>query len=207
MDRWIAGDSLARVLELPRRMSAALIRQSRIEVRRIVDVGSGTGTYLRTLLEAFPEAEGVWVDTSAAMRERAESSLGDLAPRVTYAMGDLRDPHALPLAGDVVVSGRAIHHLAADAIERFYGAVGDGLSPGGFLCNLDHFASPGDWRERYREIRPLFVRAGGASHEHDAPPELLDRHLEWLRAAGFEPPDVPWRFFWTALVVARTRSR
>lgn len=208
VDRWIAADSLTAALELPRRITAALVIQSGIEVHRVVDVGSGTGTYLRTLLEAFPEAEGVWVDASMAMRDRAGASLGDLGSRVTFAVGDLREPDALPLDGDVVVSARAVHHLHADAIERFYRGVANALSPGGFLCNLDHVATPGDWRAQYRRIRPLFVGGDrGASHEHDAPPQPLDRHLAWLREAGFEDADVPWRLFWTALVVARTPAR
>jgi SAM-dependent methyltransferase len=206
VDRWIAGDSLAAVLELPRRIAAALVRESRIDVHRVVDVGAGTGAFLRVLLEEFEDAEGIWIDASDAMIERARTSLADLGRRVTFAIGDLREPEALPLAGDVVVSARAIHHFRPEAIERFYRAAADALSPGGFLVNLDHFAMPGDWEDRYRAVRPSFAgRPSGAgdSHSHDAPPQPLDDHLRWLRGAGFDVPDVPWRFFWTALVVAR----
>jgi tRNA (cmo5U34)-methyltransferase len=206
VDRWIAGDSLAAVLELPRRIAAALVRESRIDVHRIVDVGAGTGAFLRVLLEEFEDADGIWIDASDAMLERARTSLADLGRRVTFAIGDLREPEALPLAGDVVVSARAIHHFRPEAVERFYRACADALSPGGFLVNLDHFAMPGDWEGRYRAVRPSFVgrpTGAGDSHSHDAPPQPLDDHLRWLRGAGFEEPDIPWRFFWTALVVAR----
>lgn len=210
VDRWIAGDSLATVLELPRRMTAALVRESGIEVRRVVDVGSGTGTFLRVLLEEFPHADGVWIDASDAMLERARTSLGDLGERVAFAVGDLREPETLPLDGDVVVSARAIHHFRPEDIERFYRKAGGALSPGGFMANLDHFAAPDDWGPRYRAVRPSFVADGGGagdSHSHDAPPQPLDDHLDWLRDVGFEEPDVPWRFFWTALVIARTPPR
>jgi SAM-dependent methyltransferase len=207
VDRWITGDSLAALLELPRRITASLVRESGIDVHRVVDVGAGTGAFLRELLEEFAGADGVWVDASDAMLERARTSLADFGPRVTFAIGDLREPESLPLAGDVVVSARAIHHFQPETIERVYRAAADALSPGGFLVNLDHFAAPGDWGDRYRAIRPSFVggTAGGASsHSHDVPPQPLDDHLRWLRQAGFEEPDVPWRFFWTALVVTRT---
>jgi tRNA (cmo5U34)-methyltransferase len=200
---------MAAILELPMRMSAALIRESEIQVRRVVDVGSGPGTFLRILLDEFPEAEGVWIDASDAMLTRAEASLADLAPRVTFAVSDLRDTNALPLAGDVIVSSRAVHHFLPDAIEGFYRAAGEALGPGGFFCNLDHFATPGDWRTRYKAIKPRFVPSSGGgaeSHTHDSPPQLVRDHLAWLRASGFEDPDVPWRLFWTALVVARTPS-
>ncbi len=33
--------------------------------------------------------------------------------------------------------------------------------------------------------------------------ETIDDHLAWVEAAGFEHPDVPWRTFYTALIVAR----
>jgi tRNA (cmo5U34)-methyltransferase len=207
VDRWIAGDSLASVLELPRRIAAALVRESAIDARRVVDVGAGTGAFLRVLLEEFVDADGIWVDASDAMLERAQTSLADLGKRVTFTLGDLREPEALPLAGDVVVSARAIHHFRPETVERFYRAAADALSPGGFLVDLDHFAMPGDWGTRYRAIRPSFVggaSGAGDSHSHDAPPQRLDDHLRWLRVAGFEEPDVPWRFFWTALIVART---
>jgi SAM-dependent methyltransferase len=207
VDRWIAGDSLASVLTLPRRITAALVRETGIDVRRVVDVGAGTGAFLRELLQEFAGADGVWVDASDAMLERARRSLADLGRRVTFAIGDLGEPESLPLAGDVVVSARAIHHFRPGTIERFYRAAADALSPGGFVVNLDHFAAPGDWEPRYRAIRRSFL--GGSdgardSHSHDAPPQPLDNHLRWLREAGFEEPDVPWRFLWTALVVART---
>jgi tRNA (cmo5U34)-methyltransferase len=208
VERWVAADSMGDVLALPRRISAALVRESGLDVRRVVDVGSGTGTYLRVLLEEFPEADGVWIDASTAMLERAEAALADLAPRVTFALGDLREADALPLEGDVVVSSRAIHHFRPEAIERFYRAVGASLTPGGSLCNLDHFAPPGDWKTRYGAVRYEFVPGAGSgdSHSHDAPPQPLDDHLAWLRGAGFEDPDIPWRLFWTALLVARTPS-
>lgn len=200
---------MAAVLELPMRISAALVEESGIPVRRVVDVGSGPGTFLRILLEEFPDAEGVWVDASEVMLARAQESLADLAPRVTFTVGDLRKASALPLSGDVIVSARAVHHFLPDAIEDFYRAAREALSPGGFFCNLDHFATPGDWRERYKTIKPRFVPTSGggtSSHTHDSPPQLVKDHLAWLRASGFVDPDVPWRLFWTALLVARTGS-
>lgn len=209
VERWIAHDSMAAILELPMRMSAALVHASGIPVRRVVDVGSGQGTYLRILLEEFPEAEGTWIDASDAMLARAVASLADLSPRVTFAVGDLRAATTLPLRGDVIVSSRAVHHFLPDTIKRFYRATGEALSPGGFFCNLDHFATPGDWRARYKAIKPRFIPSSGGgseSHTHDSPPQLVKDHLAWLRASGFADPDVAWRLFWTALVVARTPS-
>jgi tRNA (cmo5U34)-methyltransferase len=143
------------------------------------------------------------------MLSRAEDSLADLAPRLTFALGDLREANTLPLAGDVIVSPRAVHHFLPDTIERFYRAGGEALSPGGFFCNVDHFATPGGWNARYKAIKHRFVPSSGGgreSHSHDAPPHRVADHLAWLRANGFLDPHVPWRLFWTALIVARMPS-
>ena len=106
----------------------------------------------------------------------------------------------------MVVSARAIHHFRPETITAFYARAARAISPGGFLCNLDHFAAPGDWRERYKRIKKSFVPKGPSTsepHEHDSPPQRIGDHLRWLSDAGFEHPDVPWRMFWTALLVAR----
>jgi SAM-dependent methyltransferase len=158
------------------------------------------------LLAGFPAARGVWVDASEPMQARARDRLAGAGDRVEYVLADLRRPEDLPLPGaDVVVSSRVVHHFTPDAIRAMYRAVHRGLRPGGFFFNLDHFAVPPGWEDRYRRIRPLFVppRGDREPHEHDAPPQPLADHRAWLTEAGFEPPDVPWRNFWTALVAAR----
>jgi hypothetical protein len=40
-------------------------------------------------------------------------------------------------------------------------------------------------------------------HRHDFPFSLTTEHVAWLEAAGFDAPDVPWRTFYTALLVGR----
>ena len=205
VERWVASDTGPEALRTPRAITAALIADSGLDVRRVVDVGAGPGTYLRVLLDAFPAATGVWIDASETMLERARTALADLEPRVRFELGDLRASEDLPLHGDVVLTSRAVHHFRPDTIQGFYGAAARSLSPGGFLCNLDHFATP--WRAPYQRIKSGFVpRSGGATepHDHDAPPQPLEDHLAWLRDASFVDPDVPWRLFWTALLIGRT---
>ena len=75
VDRWIAHDSMAAILELPMRVSAALVQESGIRVRRVVDVGSGPGTYLRILLEEFPDAEGTWIREDETMEDAIISGI------------------------------------------------------------------------------------------------------------------------------------
>jgi SAM-dependent methyltransferase len=202
---WTETDALADVLALPRRLAAALVADSGIEVSQVVDLGAGAGAFLRELLLAFPSARGVWVDVSPPMRSRAQEALADLGERVRFVETDLRDIGSLPLQGaDVIVSSRVIHHFEPGVIRSLYAAAFGTLQAGGFLFNLDHFRAPREWDAAYRRVRRTFVPRAGSRrpHPHDSPPQPLEDHLSWLREAGFEEPDVPWRLFFTSLLAA-----
>lgn len=205
---WAAEDVMAPVLELPRQISAALVTDAGIEVGHIVDLGSGPGSYLGSMLETFPEAKGTWVDGSAAMLEMAQTALVRFAHRVTFVIAGLEelDPAAFP-AADVIVSSRALHHLSPSSLADAYRAIAASLTPGGFVCNLDHVGSPEDyWHGAYRRLRSQFVgsrRKQLRPHRQDGPLPPADAHLQSMTAAGLVYADVPWRLLMTALVVAR----
>ena len=61
---WAEGDALRAMLDLPRRISAAVVATGRPEPSCVVDIGSGPGDYLAVFLEAFPSARGIWTDAS-----------------------------------------------------------------------------------------------------------------------------------------------
>jgi trans-aconitate methyltransferase len=73
--RWTAADSLKELLVLPRRISATVIAADRPGTALVVDVGSGPGDYLSTMLDTFPAATGVWTDVSPAMADIARPAL------------------------------------------------------------------------------------------------------------------------------------
>jgi SAM-dependent methyltransferase len=205
--QWAGEDVIADMLALPRSISAALVADSGIEVRHVVDVGAGPGAYLDVFLHAFPNARATWIDVSEAMEELGREGLADLGDRVTYVVGDAErlDELDVPPA-DVVVSSRALHHFSPESLEGFYRAAHQLVVPGGFVINLDHVGAPGDWEQAYRRIREQFTGArkrGLKPHRHDYPLAPADRHLVWMAAAGLEAPDVPWRMLYTALMVAR----
>jgi SAM-dependent methyltransferase len=204
---WASDDVLAGLLELPRRISTALVADAGLDVRHVVDLGSGQGTYLEHFLDAFPDARGTWVDTNEAMRELAGERLARFADRVRYVLGDVERLGELGLgAADVVTSSRVLHHFSPESLGRVYSGTHDLLGPGGFLFNLDHVGPPGDWDARYRRIRDQFTgprKQELKPHRHDYPLAGADEHLGLIRAAGFEEPDVAWRTFYTVLLVAR----
>lgn len=205
--QWARDDVVADLLELPRRISVALVADSEVEVEHVVDIGSGPGTYLERFLRAFPDARGTWIDVSEAMRELAEEQLGDFGDRVTYVVGDAERLGALDVRpAQAVLSSRVLHHFSPASLRGVYRAAFDLVTPGGWVMNLDHVGARGDWEQAYRRIRGQFTgkrKERLAPHRHDYPLALADQHRGWMEAAGFGPADTPWRAFYTALIVAR----
>lgn len=210
VDRWIHEDVLRDLLALPRRIAAEVVRDADLEVRRVVDIGSGPGGFLRVFLDAFPAAEGIWIDASEPMEGEAKHALADLGDRVSYTLADASDPARLVLdRADVVVTSRMAHHFSEETIRALYATVREALPPGGFFFNLDHFASPPGWEPRYRRVRSEMTGRKKDSkdrHPHEHPFHLVATHLGWLEAAGFDTPDVAWKGFFTALLAARVAA-
>jgi tRNA (cmo5U34)-methyltransferase len=205
--QWTGDDVISELLETPRRISAAIVRDAGITVSHVVDLGSGHGPYLELFLRTFEGARGTWVDSSEAMEEIARERLAELGDRVAFVPGDLERLDTLQLgAADVVVTSRVLHHFSGESLARFYRRVHEALAPGGFFFNLDHVGAPGDWEQRYRRIRPQFTgvrKQPLKPHRHDYPLARADDHLRWAAEAGFADSDVAWRMLYTALVAAR----
>lgn len=204
---WTGEDVVAAMLELPRRLSTAIVADAGIDVTHVVDIGSGPGVYLARFLQAFPQAHGTWTDSSEAMLELARDELAAFGDRVRYALVDAERLAEAPLEpADVVVSSRVLHHFSPESLAGVYRAVHALLRDGGFFFNLDHVGAPGDWEQVYRRVRGKFTgdrKQRLAPHRHDYPLATADSHIAWARDAGFADPDTPWRTLYTALVVAR----
>jgi tRNA (cmo5U34)-methyltransferase len=205
--RWAGEDVLAQLLEMPRRISISLVEDAGLDVRHIVDLGSGEGPYLADLLRAFEGARGTWLDSSEPMLERARETLAEFGDRVTFVVAPAEGLGEAGLErADVVVSSRALHHLRPDELARAYREVRELLTPGGWFFNLDHVGAEGDWEQRYRRIRAQFTgrrRQALQPHREDEPLHPMSEHLRWLEQAGFAAVDVPWRMLYTALLAAR----
>jgi trans-aconitate methyltransferase len=208
---WLGEDVIAGMLELPRRISLALVQDAEIAVGHVVDLGSGHGPYLELFLDTFPDACGTWVDSSAPMESAARERLARFGDRVRYVLADVEELGSVEIEpASVVVSSRALHHLSHDALATLYRAVGALVAPGGFVFNLDHVGAPGDLEQAYRRVRKLFTGERVKRlkpHRHDYPLARAEQHAAWMEAGGFEHADVPWRTLYTALIGARKPLR
>lgn len=207
---WAGEDVIADMLDLPRRMSVAIVADAGIDVTRVVDIGSGPGGYLAPFLRAFPQARATWLDVSEPMRDLAQNELEEFGDRVTYVIADAEQLAEVRVApAQVVLSSRALHHFSPESLQSVYEAVFAMLAAGGFVFNLDHVGARGDWEEVARRIRPQFTGDRARTlkpHRHDYPLARADEHASWMERAGFGPADTPWRMFYSALIVARKPS-
>lgn len=202
---WAQRDAQRELLALPRRIAAELIAIDNPEPQTIADIGSGPGAFLAVMLERFSGVRGLWRDISQTMRQLADENLKPYIERVEFLQADMTDLSELPGNLDAIITSRAIHHLDHDGLVKFYCDAATHLAVKGWLINLDHFAPPGDWNARLREVRKRLIPATGRQAKHEQPHPLasLPDHLAGLSQAGFSDIDVPWRSFGTALFAAR----
>lgn len=153
-------------------------------VRRILDLGTGTGETAHRVLARHPGAQLVGVDASPAMLAHARTLLPDADLRVAR----LEDP--LPDGPfDLVVSALAVHHLSGPEKANLFARVATALRPGGRLVLAD-VVVPDDPAD---VVTPV-------DGTYDVP-STVDEQLAWLRDAGIEPR-VAWAHRDLAVLVA-----
>ncbi len=169
-------------------------------VRRVLDLGAGTGLLSGLVREALPDAELVLLDGSEAMLDGARDRLGDQG--VTYVRDDLREP--LPEGPfDAVVSSLAIHHLDDAGKRDVYARALAALRPGGAFVHAEQVLGETE-RVEARTWALWLARARGLGIDEEAlaasvDRQALDRHgplepqLAWLRELGFADVHAPFR--------------
>jgi SAM-dependent methyltransferase len=190
-------------------------------VRRIVDLGAGTGTGTVALARRFGEAEVIAVDGSAELLSRIRAKALDLGldGRVTVVRADLDTGWPAVGAVDLAWASMSLHHLAdPDQVLRDVVAA---LRPGGLLAVAELDAQLRFLPDDVRLGRPgLEARCHAAL---DGPRSQALPHLgsDWgprLAGAGFDvvgrrtftidlAPPLPaaaGRYAWASLGRART---
>jgi tRNA (cmo5U34)-methyltransferase len=179
-------------------------------VRRVLDLGAGTGLMTAHVADAFTESRFELLDGSEAMLNEASQSLGELvaAVHVRDMAGELPDG---PF--DAVVSALAIHHLE-DADKRdLYRRIFAVLRPGGMFVNSEQVAGPtAEITELYDSHWVDDCLALGATQselndalerrKHDRCASV-ETQLTWLQEAGFEWADCCYKEWGLAVLAAK----
>ena len=141
---------------------------------RVLDVGCGTGTFVRRLVDRNPAQHAVGVDVSAGMLAEARRKVG-AAPNARFVEAPAE---ALPFpdgAFDVVVTASALHYAARP--EAVLAEAARVLRPGGRLVVLDW--DRGRW---WMAALDVALRAFDPAHTHTLSAGELDG---MLAGAGF----------------------
>jgi tRNA threonylcarbamoyl adenosine modification protein (Sua5/YciO/YrdC/YwlC family) len=158
-------------------------------VRRVLDLGTGTGETARRMLLRHPSATLVGIDESPAMLAHAAGALD--AERVSLRVGTLEAP--LPSGPfDLVVSALCVHHLPGEAKRELFERIRGVLAEGGRFV-LGDVVVPGG----------AALSATPLTDGYDHPSPIADQ-LRWLGESGFEAA-VVWEQGDLAVLVADRR--
>jgi cyclopropane fatty-acyl-phospholipid synthase-like methyltransferase len=188
---------------------------------RVLDLGTGDGLLLATVLDAFPEATGVALDFSQLMLEQARQRLTPFGARVRIVEADLQTPAwrgAAPGPFDAIVSGFAIHHLTHERKRALYREIHKLLSEGSVFLNSEHVSSPTPRVERLfdeamtDQLYSRRLEKGEHVSREQVFQEFLQRpdraanilasveeQCQWLREQGFQDVDCFWKYFELAI--------
>lgn len=172
---------------------------------RVLDLGCGTGTISRKVLESFSNARVTCLDAAANMITMARAKLAEY-PHTRFQVADFND-YAFDESYDVIVSSLALHHLVSDQSKiGFYRKIFDALNPNGVFYNADVvLASRASVQELYIRKWKEFMRRQVSDEEiehkwmvtyatEDRPARLID-HLDWLKQIGLHDLDVIWKYY------------
>ncbi|HEX4465580.1 MAG TPA: class I SAM-dependent methyltransferase [Solirubrobacteraceae bacterium] len=188
----------------------AALGLARREIRRVLDLGAGTGLLSTHVASAYPDAELTLLDGAEGMLGRARETLGE---RASYVLADLTDSPPGDEPWDAIVSALAIHHLDDAAKRELFARVHSALWPGGVFVNAEQVAGPtGLFDDAYDRWHEREAKALGTtdtewqeaieSMRHDRTASV-EHQLAWLREAGFADADCLWKDHRLAVLVAR----
>lgn len=165
-------------------LQRVLVAASGAGARRILELGTGTGTTAQLLLARHPEAFLVGIDASEAMLAEARRRLP--GERVELRVG--RIEAELPAGRfEVVASALCVHHLDGGEKAELFRRARALLAPGGrfVLADLVLIADLiADGAEMDAEAEVEVARTP-STPGFDKPSSVRDQ-LRWLAEAGFE---------------------
>lgn len=194
-------------------------------IRRVLDLGSGSGVLAGAILERFPEAEILLSDFSEPMLDAARSSFP--SPPHQLRIVDFSTPAWLDRVRDLapfdaVVSGFAIHHQPDESKRRIYTEIFEILAPGAPFVHIEHVASASPWiQHQFDELLVDRMLAydqtigGGRTREQVAVEYVyrpdkaanilapLETQLEWLRQIGYRDVDCLFKVYELTLFIGR----
>ena len=162
--------------------SEAVVRAvGRPGIRRLLDVGGGSGAYSIAFAKAYPElrAEILDLPTVEPIARRHIENAG-LQDRIRIRTGDLRSD-ALGSGYDLVFVSAICHMLSPEENRDLLRRAHQALAEGGRLVIQDFILEPDKTAPKTATLFALNMLVGTAAGSTYSEPE----YVEWLSGAGF----------------------
>jgi tRNA (cmo5U34)-methyltransferase len=193
------------------------------DVKKIIDLGCGTGELSIKILQRCSKATIMAMDYSPRMLEFANDKMekagfGDRWNGIEMDFGDWATDEESGYIGvkfDACVSSLAIHHLSDEMKLELFKCVARVLKPGGVFWNADPILPENPQIEAmYQSVRENWVTQQGTTlaevrskmgtssdrgYSSQDCLATLASHLEMLDRAGFQSVAVPWKYYGIAV--------
>lgn len=150
-------------------------------VRRMLDVGGGSGVYSIAFAQARPDLRAEILDLPPVLKiAQGHIARAGLSDRVTSRAGDLR---TTPFGEgyDLVFISLICHMLGPGENQELFEKSRQALAPGGRIAVLDFFLEPDKTAPRRAALFALNMLTGTEHGSSYSEPE----YTAWLRGAGF----------------------
>lgn len=149
------------------------------DVKKILDLGAGTGLELIHVFELFPNAEVTVIDITENMLEELKKR--SFANQVTTICGDFFEVE-FEEDYDAVISTSALHHFKKEEKVKLYKKVYDCLKENGQFINCDKIALT----QEIEEEQLYELENNIENHMHIDTPLTVEHEMEILKMVGFE---------------------
>lgn len=147
-------------------------------MKRVLDLGAGTGLELIHLFELFPNAEVTVIDITENMLD--ELNKRDFADNVKTICGDFFEV-AFGDGYDAVISTSALHHFTPDEKMRLYKKVFDCLKSNGLFINCDKIS----FNQEDQDYMLQELENNIDNYKHIDTPLTVDNEIKILESIGF----------------------
>lgn len=149
------------------------------DVKKILDLGAGTGLELIHVFELFPNAEVTVIDITENMLEELKKR--SFANQVITICGDFFEVE-FEEDYDAVISTSALHHFKKEEKVKLYKKVYDCLKENGQFINCDKIALT----QEIEEEQLYELENNIENHMHIDTPLTVEHEMEILKRVGFE---------------------
>jgi ubiquinone/menaquinone biosynthesis C-methylase UbiE len=152
-------------------------------IRRILEVASGTGAWSLAFAKSLPEASVTALDFPSALRAvRRNAARMGLAGQYKFQAGDFRKADFGSETFDMVILGHILHVLAPSGPPEVIRKAAAALKPEGLLLVSGFF--PNDVRTG--TVLPLLFGLNMLLHTPEGDAYTLRQYRNWMRDAGLQ---------------------